>query len=176
MRSLLALTLTLLVVAASPAGAATVHVDIAVPPPNPKFPEPSCATVVFTAAAGEANAVEVGEDAAGAIVVTERGGAPLTAHSGCDQQSPTTVVCAVVRGGIPEYRGVVAWLGDGDDRLTATAGTQAHGGAGNDTLAGLGTLFGEAGDDRPDRQRRRGRAGRRRRQRPPERRRGRRQP
>ena len=76
MRSPLALTLTLLVVSASPAGAATVRVDIATPPPNPKFPEPSLATVVFTAAAGEVNAVEVGEDAAGAIVVTERGGAP----------------------------------------------------------------------------------------------------
>ena len=103
--------------------------------------------MVVTAAAGEANAVEVGEDAAGAIVVTESGGAPLTAQSGCNQQSPTTVVCPVVRVGIPEYRGVVAWLGDGDDRLTATANTQAHGGAGNDTLSGFGTLYGEAGDD-----------------------------
>ena len=80
-------------------------------------------------------------------MLTETGGAPLTAHSGCSQQAPSTVVCAVRRGGIPEFRGIVAWLGDGDDRMTATANTQAHGGAGNDALAGFGTLYGEAGDD-----------------------------
>jgi Ca2+-binding RTX toxin-like protein len=147
MRSILPLTLALLALLAGPAGAATVHVDVVHPPQNPKFQEAPYATVIYSAAAGEANVVDIGEDAAGAIVLTESGGAPLTAHSGCNQQAPDTVVCPVVRGGLPEFRGVVAWLRDGDDRLTTRTRTQAYGGEGSDALSGLGTLYGEAGDD-----------------------------
>ena len=134
-------------VAGGAAGAATVHVSVVAPPPNPKFPEPSYATVVFAAAPGEANVVDVSEDAARAVVFTESGGAALTAGSGGNQVTPTTVVCPVVRVGIPEFRGLATALGDGDDRLTSTVRVEARGGAGNDTLSGFGTLYGEDGDD-----------------------------
>jgi hypothetical protein len=147
MRSILPLTLMLLVALASPAAAATVSVEVVNPPQNPKYQEAPYATVIYTAAPGEANVVEIGEDAAGAIVLTESSGAPLTAHSGCHQQAPSAVVCPVVRGGLPQYRGVVASLRDGDDRLTSRTITQAYGGEGNDVLSGFGTLYGEAGDD-----------------------------
>ena len=147
MRSILPMTLLLLALSAAPAGAATVRVELIDPPASPKAGiEASFARVIYDAAPGEVNVVTVGEDAARAIVVTETG-APLTAGDGCNAQAPGTVVCPVVRVGLPAFQGIWVRLGDGDDQLTAGAALNGYGGAGNDVLTGSGSLSGEAGDD-----------------------------
>ena len=138
MRPIAPMTLLSLALLAAPAGAATVRVEVVDPIDGPKGVNPPYATVVYDGAPGEKNVVTVGEDAARAIVVTETG-APLTAGVGCNAQAPGTVVCPVVRTGIPTFHGIWVRLGDGDDRLTANAVLNAYGGAGNDVLMGSGS-------------------------------------
>lgn len=148
MRSLLTLVAVMLGLAAAPAGAATVRVDVVDPPDNPKAAgsDPPTATVIYEGAPGEANAVTVGTDATGAVVVADAGAA-LAAGPGCVAQLTGAVTCPVVRTGLPSFGGIDVRLGDGADRLTAATIVRGFGGAGADVLEGSGSLNGEAGDD-----------------------------
>ena len=142
----LAAPLISLLTLAAPAEAATVRVELVVPPPNPKFPEPAYETVRYAAAAGETNTVTVSAGPGGDVVFTDAS-APLTPGEGCTAGAGGTVVC--VRSGVTPYSAVDVRAGDGDDRVSASTPANLFGEAGADVLeatAGAG-LDGGDGDD-----------------------------
>ncbi len=128
---------TVVALGAAPAAqAAEVHVEAVV----------SASTdgqyVVFTAAPGERNRVDVRYPASGTVRVQDSAG--LQPQEGCVAQSPTVAVCTVRANEFGDQ-----WeLGDGDDQLTITGaprgvaeGSSIEDGPGNDVVRG------SAGDD-----------------------------
>ena len=154
MRLIAALVASLVWVPA--ASAATVHVDVDVQTGKGCTVEPaSCvdASVVFRAAGGEANDVQL--SMAGSSMLVRDAGAPLQAGSGCQQQGPSQARCSPPEGPSMGIVFVDADLGDGGDRLQNAANmlSQIHGGAGDDHLIGgtsTDVLLGEAGRDRTE--------------------------
>jgi hypothetical protein len=121
----LALALTLLLLFAAPAQAATVSVD--------------SGALRIAAAPGETNVIDIGPG-----VTIADSGAPLTLGPGCVPQGIEALCPGATR--------VEADLGDGDDVLTLSAPLAAdlHGGEGNDALtvvAAVATLDGGDGND-----------------------------
>ena len=92
----------------------------------------------YSAFPGETNDVRLG----GVSVIDL--GAPVSAGSGCVQESANAARCPGVGLAISTSTRVDA--GDGDDKVTAP-GAAVVGGPGNDTLIG-GTVAGDPGDDR----------------------------
>ncbi|HST42802.1 MAG TPA: calcium-binding protein [Conexibacter sp.] len=118
----------------------------------PKGAPVRIATVLWQAAAGEANAGEL-RFGPGEIAVRDAG-APIAAGSGCAAAADGWVACSL--GASPRNTAVRVDLGDGDDALR-TAGDGSHvltisGGAGDDRIEAIApetfpTLAGGPGDD-----------------------------
>src|SRR3954454_4433829 len=103
----------------------------------------SAGTLTVTAAPGETNRTNVAfADDRNEYIVSDS--VPLSAGAGCTQ-SGRGVTCP--GSGIAA---VLIDLGDGDDQGDAAGGPAPitmHGGPGNDELDGIGTFFGDEGDD-----------------------------
>ncbi|HYZ29622.1 MAG TPA: calcium-binding protein [Thermoleophilaceae bacterium] len=100
----------------------------------------------YTAAAGEANNVTFTRVSGDTFRATDLG-TPITAGTGCTQESPNVVSCTTQPG-----RPLIANLGDQDDSAFSrtSRAVQLFGEDGNDSLAGWSgrdTLDGGAGDD-----------------------------
>ena len=130
-------TVLALLVAAAPAGAATVRVD-----------SPGAA-LAFDALPGEANDVTVSFDAASTTWRVTDAGAPLIPGAGCTLDG-TTATCS----GSGPARATIR-LGDGNDRIAMPAahdGIDIGGGDGDDQItlgpgAGTANLHGDGGAD-----------------------------
>jgi Ca2+-binding RTX toxin-like protein len=136
--------LACLMVLAAPAAAPAAEVRSKVDLQYSKLGDYLSAVVVFQAARGEANRVELEpRPAAGPVtVVLHDVGAPVQAGPGCHAAGAHTVRCATGA----EHVQLVLDAGDGDDEVSAPWGT-VDGGGGADTLSGR-QLDGGAGDDR----------------------------
>src|SRR3954454_19113737 len=100
----------------------------------------------YTAAAGELNNVSFARVSGNTFRVTDVG-APMTAGTGCTQESPNVVTCTTAAG-----RPIIANLGDQNDRAASrtSRSVQLFGEDGNDRLAGASgrdTVDGGPGDD-----------------------------
>ena len=123
-------------------------------------PSPVCSTppdctqdVIYTAARGERNQVEIREDA-GQVVIRDSG-APITAGTGCTTTAPGEVRCQTSNSSGISRGLVYVSTSDLDDTVTAISSVfQVEGGTGDDALTGspegLELLDGGPGDDRLD--------------------------
>jgi Ca2+-binding RTX toxin-like protein len=109
--------------------------------------------VLYAAAPGEANDVEVSSDG-GAMVIRDKG-ATITPGYGCTSQGPNRVRCLPPEGPSTGIRFIEANLGDNADRLDqlSTWITRADGEGGNDHISGGPShdrLIGGVGSDALD--------------------------
>src|SRR5215212_6811438 len=100
----------------------------------------------YTAAAGELNNVSFARVSGNTFRATDVG-APITAGTGCTQESPNVVRCTTAVG-----RPIIANLGDQNDRAVSrtSRSVQLFGEDGNDRLGGASgrdTIDGGSGDD-----------------------------
>ncbi|HEX8053503.1 MAG TPA: calcium-binding protein [Thermoleophilaceae bacterium] len=151
-QALIAVMVLLLVPAGASAATASVDVHVSTGKGCSVSPE-SCvqAELDFTAAAGEANDVEV--STAGSSLVVRDPGTGVSAGSGCQQQGPKMVRCSPPEGPSMGFVLISVVLGDGVDVLRNTTGivSSATGGSGDDRLTGgtsSDTFDGGAGRDR----------------------------
>lgn len=152
MRLVLALLALLVAAPAAQAATASVQVNVSTGKGCSLLPE-SCvsAELVYQAAAGEANDVQV--SAAGSSLLVRDPSAGVTAGSGCQQQGPNQVRCSPPEGPSMGFVAIGAQLGDGADRIQNATGivSVVDGGAGDDHLIGgpwADTLDGGPGRDR----------------------------
>ena len=138
--------------AAAPAAARGAEVTLEVEPPIPHVEPDPAYTLAVEAGSGERNKLVVFRDG-DAMVVRERGVAPLAPGDRCSAATPTEVRCALP--GSASHLSVFVDLGDGADALTLgpLAGVELSevlGGSGGDVVAGgegADLLLGQSGND-----------------------------
>ena len=136
---LAAVVIALLLIAAAPAGAASVTMTTR----ENCIPASNCWTfhrILFEAAAGEVNDVTVTRE--GTDYRFADAGAPLTAAGECRTVDEHTALCPVPQ----SLEALIVRLGDGADHARATANASVDAGAGDDVLEG-GTTDGGPGND-----------------------------
>lgn len=125
--------------------------DFAIDDPRVPYTEPA---LFFTASPGERNAITVVRDGPGFVLRDT--GATVQAGAGCGAVDVHTVTCRPPSTMFPEPNTRIEIdAGDGDDRVTVPGGpqrfderrTHVGGGAGDDRLAGAGSLDGGPGRD-----------------------------